>query len=137
MNIDWVIPCRYAEVHDNLGTIVGAGIDTWWIPEFPAPIQVAVAVRLLAVGDELGEDHDHVVRNIVTNPSGEVISDLGSTFQAAGPGFRTEWLNGIILMMVIQFEARQEGTYTFEHVVDESSKSVPLHIALGPPPGAG
>jgi hypothetical protein len=28
LNIDWVIPCRYVEVHDNLGTIVGASIDT-------------------------------------------------------------------------------------------------------------
>lgn len=135
MNIDWVIPCRYAEVHDNLGTIVGAGIDTWWVPQLPAVIQVAVAVRLLAMADELGEDHEHTVRNIISGPSGQVLSDLGSSFAAAGPEVRTEWLNGLMLMTMIQFEAAEEGTYTFEHVVDESSKSIPLHIALGPPPG--
>lgn len=135
MNIDWVIPCRYAEVHDNLGTIVGAGIDTWWVPQFPAVIQVAVAVRLLAMADELGEDHEHTVRNIISGPSGQVLSDLTSGFAAAGPDYRTEWLNGLMLMTVIQFEAAEEGTYTFEHVVDESSKSIPLHIAAGPPPG--
>jgi hypothetical protein len=137
VNIDWVIPCRYAEVHDNLGTIVGAGIDTWWVAEFPAAIQVAVAVRLLATADELGEDHQHTVRNIVSGPSGEVLSDLVSSFAAAGPRVQTEWLNGIMVMMVIQFEAAGEGTYTFEHVVDESSRSIPLHVALDPPPGSG
>ena len=30
MNVDWVIPCRYVEVHDNLGSMIGAGIDTFW-----------------------------------------------------------------------------------------------------------
>ena len=42
-----------------------------------------------------------------------------------------------MLVSVIQFEADSDGTYTFEHVVDESSKSIPLHVALGPPPAAG
>ena len=37
MNVDWVIPCRYVEVHDNLGTLVGAGIDTFWVPELRPP----------------------------------------------------------------------------------------------------
>jgi hypothetical protein len=32
-----------------------------------------------------------------------------------------------------QVEAAQEGTYTFEHIVDQSSASVPLHVAHGPP----
>jgi hypothetical protein len=135
VNIDWIIPCRYAEVHDNLGTIVGAGIDTWWVPAFPTVIQVALAVRLLAMADELGEDHRHTIRNIISRPSGEVLSDLSSSFAAAGPEVRTDWLNGLMLVTVIQFEAESAGTYTFEHVVDESRKSIPLHVALGPPPG--
>ena len=49
MNVDWVIPCRYVEVHDNLGTIVGAGIDTYWIPELPTTMQVVLAIQ--APGD--------------------------------------------------------------------------------------
>ena len=137
MNIDWVIPCRYAEVHDNLGTIVGAGSDTWWVPEFPAGIEVALAIRLLALADEMGADRQHTVRNIVSGPSGEVLSDLESSFAAAGSDVRTEWLNGIMVTMVIRFEATAEGTYTFEHFVDGSSKSIALHVASGPRPGLG
>ncbi|MEA2218682.1 MAG: hypothetical protein QOJ35_1308 [Solirubrobacteraceae bacterium] len=37
---------------------------------------------------------------------------------------------------VIAFEVAEEGTYTFQHVVDDSSKSVPLYIVRGLPPGA-
>lgn len=139
MNIDWIISCRYAEVHDNLATIVGAGIDTWWVPTLPSPIQVCFVIRLLATGDELGPEHKHTVRNILTGPDGQLLSDLNDTFQVAtaaeAAGARTEWLNGIALVTIIQFEAAQPGTYTFEHIVDGSSKQVPLHIALGPPPG--
>ena len=42
MNVDWVIPCRYVEVHDNLGSMIGAGIDTFWVPELPARAPSAV-----------------------------------------------------------------------------------------------
>jgi hypothetical protein len=139
VNLDWIIPCRYAEVHDNLATMVGAGIDTWWLPAFPAPIQVVVAVRLLASADELGPDHDHTARNVITDPSGTVLSDLEHTFQISSSeqaaAARTEWLNGIEVVTVVQFEAVGPGSYSFEHIVDESSKTVPMHVLEGTPPG--
>lgn len=143
MNIDWIIPCRFAEVHDNLATIVGAGIDTFWLPALPAPVQVGVVVRLLATGDELGPDHDHTVRNVMRGPDGGTLSDLEETFQAGSvdeaAGARAEWLNGIVLVTIVMFEAAESGTYTFEHIVDNSSKSVPLHVVHGLPgsPPAG
>jgi hypothetical protein len=37
---------------------------------------------------------------------------------------------------VVIFEAAEEGTYTLEHVVDDASTSLPIHIIHGPPPGA-
>ena len=74
MNVDWVIPCRYVEVHDNLGTLVGAGIDTFWVPELPAPLQLVCAIRLTATADELGSDHQHHSRTVVTGPDGEVVA---------------------------------------------------------------
>lgn len=136
MNIDWIIPCRYAEVHDNLATIIGAGIDTWWLPELPAPVQVGVVVRLLASADELGPDVDHTVRNIMRGPDGATLSDLEETFKADAEQAREEWLNGLVVVTIVMFEATEEGTYTFEHIVDGSSKSVPLHVVHGLPGAA-
>jgi len=141
VNIDWVIPCRFAEVHDNLATLVGAGIDTFWFADFPAGVQVGFATRLLATANELGPEHEHTVRSIIRDPRGETLSDLGdATFRAGSAeqaaGARTDWLNGIALVTVIQFEAAEAGTYTFEYIVDDSSNSVPLHVVHGLPGGA-
>lgn len=63
MNIEWVIPCRFVEVHDNLGTIVGAGIDTFWVQELPSRIQLMLAIRLLGMIEELDPDINHSVTN--------------------------------------------------------------------------
>jgi len=134
--IDWVIPCRYVEIHDNLGTIVGAGIDTFWVPELPAPVSVWMAVRLLAQADEL-DGEAHPVKNVIIGPDAQVLSDVVGEFGAEMDGARPDWLNGLMLATVVQFEAPAEGTYTFQHTIDESSASVPLHIVHGPEPDGG
>lgn len=133
MNVDWVIPCRYVEVHDNLGSMIGAGIDTFWVPELPAPLQVLCAVRLTATADELTPGVTHQMRNVVTGPDGEVVSEIGGEFEIGTDSPRTEWLNGIVLPNAIQFEATKVGTYQLEHIVDGNSVSIPLHVIEGEP----
>jgi len=138
VNIDWVIPCRFVEVHDNLGTIVGAGIDTFWFPELPGPVQCALAIRLSAVPEELQPDVQHTVRNVVRGPDGDLVSETGGEVAFGGGRQRverTDWLQGVMVSALIQFTAEREGTYTFEHIVDRSSASVPLHVVHGVTPG--
>lgn len=136
MNIDWVIPCRYIEVHDNLGTIIGAGIDTYWVKDLPAPIQAMLAIRLVGPPDELTADQEHTASSRVKNPDGEVISEVTGSFQIELHSAKPGWLAGMIVPAVVQFEAAEEGTYTVEQTVDSASYSVPLHIVHGAPPGA-
>jgi len=94
----------------------------------------AVALRLLALPDELGPDIQHETRNIVRGPDGETISDLGGqiAFEASQNVERPDWLVGITVGGVIAFTAPAEGTYTFEAIVDQSSASVPLHVVHQP-----
>jgi hypothetical protein len=133
MNVDWVIPCRYVEVHDNLGSMIGAGIDTFWVPELPATLQVLCAVRLTATAEELTEGITHQMRNVVTDPSGVVVSDVGGEFEVGTENPRREFLNGIVLPSAITFEAEVAGSYQLEHIVDNDSKSIPLHVVVGQP----
>jgi hypothetical protein len=135
VNIDWVIPCRHVEVHDNLGTIVGAGIDTLWIPDLPSPVQVVLAVRLLAMAEELDPDQPHQLTNRVRDPHGEVIGEATGDLRIGAESARPEWLAGIMANAVVQFLAAEEGTYTIELVVDEASKELPIHVVHGLPPG--
>ena len=123
-----MIPCRYVEVHDNLGTIVGAGIDTIWVPELPQVVQILMAVRLTATADELTPDHAHAGRNVVRDPDGQVISEVGGELRVGMDNARQEWLNGLVLPTAVQFEVDREGAYTVEHHIDEASSSVPIHI---------
>lgn len=135
MNIDWVIACRYAEVHDNLGTMVGAGIDTFWLRELPGPVQVMLAVRLLAMDEELGSDQQHVLVNRVRDPRGDTIGEARMEFAVEAQSARPEWLAGMLLTHVVRFEATEEGTYTVEYAVDAAEKSLPIHVVHGLPPG--
>jgi len=33
----------------------------------------------------------------------------------------------------VQFEATEEGTYSLEHIVDDNSKRLPIHVVIGVP----
>jgi hypothetical protein len=137
VNIDWVIPCRFVEVHDNLATIVGGGIDTFWAAELPTRLQVILAVRILAMADEVGDpDVKHTVANKIRSPQGEIIGEGTLEIGVGGESARPEFLIGLSLPIVITFEAAQEGTYAVELAIDQSEKSLPIHVVHGLPPGS-
>jgi hypothetical protein len=135
VNIDWVIPCRYVEVHDNLGTIIGAGIDTYWVAELPGQIQVFLAVRLVAAPEELASGEPHFVVNRILDPSGEVMHEVQGEIVMGGEAARPDWLVGTTVPMVAQFDAAEEGAHTIEIGVDDATESVPIHVVVGMPPG--
>jgi hypothetical protein len=135
--VDWIIPCRYVEIHDNLATMVGAGIDTLWPPELPATVQVTAAVRITGLPDELEAGLPHTARTLVRGPDGELVAESGGEFAIQGEGMpeARDWLQGFMVNVAVGFEAAVEGTYTIEHIVDASSASVPMHVRQGPAPG--
>jgi hypothetical protein len=137
VNIDWVIPCRYVEVHDQLATIIGGGIDTFWMPNIPAPLQVMLAVRLAALADEL-DGTEHKIVNRILDPHGDLIDESEIGLAISGEAARPEWLVGVPIPLLVQFEVAEEGTYTVELSVDDASASLPLHVVYGVPgaPGA-
>lgn len=133
MNIDWVIPCRYAEVHDNLGTIVGAGIDVFLVPELPSVVQVNLAIRITATAEELTPGMVHQGKTIILDPSGATSSEAEIEFALGVENPRADWLNGFIFPATVQFEAAETGTYTIEHVLGGNSSAIPIHVLEGTP----
>ncbi len=127
------IPCRYVEVHDNLGTIVGAGIDTYWFPELPADVQVLVAIPLAGIVEEFEERQQHTLVNYVKDPRGEVIGEGRGGFAAEVQLARPDFLAGILLPLGVRFPATEEGSYSIEFVVDDSgpTTTLPIHIVHG------
>jgi hypothetical protein len=134
LRVDWAIPCRYAEVHDNLATIVGGGIDHLWLPALPSPVQVILAIRLVFLPDELDSDDPHRLRVSALDPQGQKLSEVEGDLNVAGPVASGEWLQGLHIPMAIQFMAEEPGTHQLEITVDGQTVAVPINVALGLPP---
>ena len=136
MRIGWVIPCRYVEVHQNLATIVGAGIDRVWLPELPPPEPVGIlcAVRVVAsheeIDDEPPDEPEHTLVNRVYDPSMKVISELTQPF-ALGGTFEPQMEPAVILPIGVMFEPSEEGLHTIEIAADDRGFSVPFTVAIG------
>jgi hypothetical protein len=137
MNIEWVIACRYVEVHDNLATMIGAGIDTYWMHQGAGPLQVVLAVRALAMPEELEAGDEHAITNVIRDPTGEQVGEMTAQLEIQADVQRPDWLVGLTLPMIVQFDALQEGTYTIEVGIDGASHALPIHVVHGLPPGSG
>jgi hypothetical protein len=139
VRVDWAIPCRYAEVHDNLATIVGGGIDHTLVPVLPAPVQVVLAIRLVFLPDEDELTSAHKLRVAALSPEGETLAQVEGDINLAGgaPPPAGDWLQALHVPMAIQFMAQTEGRYTLEITVDGHTLGIPMTVVTGLPPGAG
>ena len=133
MNIDWLIPCRFVEVHDSLATIVGAGIDTVWLAELPAPVQLMLAIRLVGMVEEFTPDQLHRTTTRIKDPRGQTISEVGGDFSISAESARPEYLAGVTLPAAVGFQVAEEGTYTIECEFGDATEAIPIHVVLGQP----
>ena len=135
MNIDWLISCRFVEVHDNLGTIVGAGIDTFWLRELPGAIQIMLAIRLVGLPEEFTSEQRHPMATRIKAPNGDTLSEAKGEFAVEAEGARPGYLAGVTIPTAVRFDVRDEGTYAIECEFGDAWKSLPIHVVHGLPPG--
>ena len=65
MEVAWVLPCRFAEATpDGTATIVGAGLDSMWVPEVPADVGVFLMMRIAGPQYEFQDQHTVAVKLI-------------------------------------------------------------------------
>ena len=128
--MDWIIPCRYVEIHENLATMIGAGIDTLTPSALPAGVQVTTAVRLTGLPAELEAGLKHTTRTVVRGPDGEIVSEVEGEFEVEGQGpeDQRDWLQGFVVTLSVGFDVEVPGTYKIEHFVDSSSATVAMHV---------
>jgi hypothetical protein len=132
LHVNWAIPCRYAEVNDNLVTIVGGGIDQMALPAFPGLAQVLLALQLCGSSEELTLEQPHAIRVIALDPGGNELSRVDSELRLPPPALE-DWLAVVHLTTVIAFDAEAAGPYRIVASVDDSApRDVPMHLALDP-----
>ena len=86
MDISTALLCDFAEVREGLLFLVGGPITRLWRPEFPAPMNVCVALVLEGTEGELaGISHDLQVS--VVDADGRSHAEARAGIQAAPEGF--------------------------------------------------
>lgn len=132
MRVNWAIPCRYAEVHQQGATIIGAGADLLTVPQLPAPVQALFVVRFVGDPDELDGETPHPTVVRLFDPHGQTIGEqtgelVGGVRQIV-PGYVAE----MIIPMGVVIDAREAGAYGVEFEIDGDALRVPIHV-LEPP----
>ena len=131
MRIDWIVPCRYAELQpDGSLNITGAGVDTLWIPDqgLESDLTMLFAIRVIGAPDEVVELIHLVV--LLTRPDGGTSEPLASiALQAQSPAAVMPGGDSpLAFPLALSFKARDFGDHAFTFVLADSSVDVPFAV---------
>jgi len=130
MRIGWAIPCKFLEVHDGLGTLIGAGANHYGLSEFPTTLNVWIAIQVHGHRTEVDADHSLVIQPLGPDmePCAQAL-DLGFRFPVErAPNEPDGWEVGALIPTLISFEAENQGTYTLQLTLDDKTTTIPLYV---------
>jgi hypothetical protein len=129
VRVDWAIPCRYAEVaRDGTATLVGAGIDSMWVPSLPHEMSLFLVLRFVGAEDEFEAGTWFEVR--LVDPKLRETQVATRAVAAAKPPLKFPGLEmGAPFASLIDWEASDYGLYTLEvYLAERRERSVALAI---------
>jgi hypothetical protein len=135
MKVSLAVVCDYAEVRENLLTLVSAGITRLRRDSLPAPLAVFVALQLEVAAAERPFPHDVAVR--VTGPSGTELATIGGGFQVASTSdFESDESGVVSLPFDLRMASATEyGWHSIEITIDGANWQV-LRLKVTRPPAA-
>jgi Family of unknown function (DUF6941) len=111
-------------------TILGAGLDTFWVPELPAPIGIFLPMRVAAPDDEWQEEGHELSINLVRPDRAEEVMLTIPLQMEQPPPLKTPGAEaGAVIPVVLTWEARDHGLYTLELYIDSRrQRSVAISV---------
>lgn len=133
MEIRWVVLGGFVG-HDEGGRvshITYPGTDMIMVPEFPAPVQVSMIVRVAADPEEFERWELH---SLVTGPQMQILDDGAVGIESITSTWRdARIVPAQTLGLAVEFEAPGPGVYTIDvHLGDGKVTSNSLLICLPP-----
>lgn len=130
MQVAAALICDFASVREGLLFVVGGGITRVWRREFPAPLNVALALLLEAHPTEANRPHE--VDVIVQSEDGAAVAQLKGGFQiSTNEGARAG--EPALIPFVIDFRSvavPKHGGYSVEILLDSTHmRSLPFQVA--------
>ena len=133
MKVPLAVVCDYAEVRENLLTLVSAGITRLRRDTLPAPMAVFVALQLEVAAAERPFPHEVSAR--VIGPSGTELATIGGGFQVGSAADFESDESGVVSLPfdLRMISATEYGWHSIEITVDGASRQV-LRIKVTRPP---
>lgn len=121
--IDYVVLADYVRQDAGMTHIMGAGIDTFYIPEGrPAAVPVGVVARFsFDSRDPIGAEHDI---NLVFQGSGGDLLTIGQRFPrpAPPPGVPDHWRTTVSIAFRLMLPIPEHGNYTLRVKLDDDPR---------------
>jgi hypothetical protein len=127
--------CDFASVRENLLNVVSGGITRVWRTEFPAPLNLSLA--LVLEQHEMELDRPHEIDIQIVGEDGQSIAQVKAGFQTAKPpGLEvTETLLVPLALDLRGAGVPSHGAYTLSIAID-GSFATELRFWVRPPPEA-
>lgn len=137
--IDYVVLAEYVRQDAGMTHIMGAGIDTFFVPDGqPVAVPVGIVVRLsFSSRDDVGVEHD--VSIVFQGPSGDDLLAIRQRLPtpAPAPGVPEHWRTGLSLALRLALPIPTHGDYRLQVTLDDDptlSRSLDVR-AVSPPTG--
>lgn len=140
MRIDSALLCDAATVREGLLHVLGGGVTRANRPEFPAPLGMTLALRVMIHPTETAAEH--AMQVLLLTEDGQRIADIGIGFGVSDPGQLAvgEEASLPLAIPLGQVVLPHEGAYSFELLIDGIHQvSVPFRAEVvqlpeeGPP----
>lgn len=137
MRLDWALLANAAESPPNgLVYILGAGIDTLWRDDFPAPFGGAMVLRVLS--SRLESERAHKVEVHCSDEDGKAVLQqpvvLGLPARTVTSEHPQGWdLAANIVINLAQVPIPKPGLYRFEILIDDQQVRTLPFRAMRPP----
>jgi len=134
MKVDCALLCDAVTIREGLLHVLGGGITRAARPTFPAPLGLALALRILIHPTETGSQHSGKV--VLQSQDGENLVSLDFLFEADPAGL-SEVLPGELLSLPLALPLQgvgvpRAGGYSFEILLDGSHHaSIPFQMQVG------
>jgi hypothetical protein len=138
--LEYLVLAEYVRQDAGMTHIMGAGIDTFIVPEdrLPVAVPVGLVARItFSVRDEVGAQH--TVNLVFEGPGGEDLLTANQAFPtpSPAPGTPVHWRAALNVVSRFVLPLPTHGDYRLQVAIDDDplmSKSLDVR-AIGPQPG--
>lgn len=136
MRVDCALLCDAVTVREGLLHILGGGVTRLYRPTFPAPLGLAMALRVMIHPTEAKQSHN--LKLLLLDQDGGQIAEVQLAFQAGEVGGDIKIGEELALALPLSMQAvgiPKAGQYSFELLIDGIHQvAVPFYAEVGGAP---